>query len=84
LWRRFQFTQLTESAYDLALEPSAGVSFEDTQRAIDLIRRDLLAVLGSESRLQIRVVPEIASEQNGKFLDVRNHSATGDAVVASP
>ena len=75
LWRRFQFTQLGDAAYELLLDPSTDASSAIMARAIACIRRDLHTVLGTESSVNIQVTRQLPTEPSGKFLDVRNRTS---------
>lgn len=67
LIRRYQLVQETPYDYQLLLEPEADSSPGRLSEVSILLRRDLLALLGRESRLGIQLVESIPESPSGKF-----------------
>ena len=67
---KFQFVQSGDADYSLAMQMDAGFTAGDFEKFAALIRRDLVTVLGSGARLDIRRVDDIQPSESGKFLYV--------------
>lgn len=66
--RRFQIIQYAQDRVALALEKEPGALESVIGRAIEGIRRDLMAVFGAETSLQIDLVSHIPESDSGKFI----------------
>jgi len=70
--KRFQLNQLSQKSYELLLEIPEQEKSQIGDNVISNIRRDLLAVLGYEADIQVKIVNFIPESKSGKFLYVRN------------
>lgn len=70
--RKFQFVQLSHSAYELRIEVEDGIAEEHIKRNLGDIVRDLQAVLGMNSTIKVTRMREIPISESGKFLYTMN------------
>jgi phenylacetate-CoA ligase len=66
--RRFQLVQTSPVDYELRLEVEPDTPEQILADITNKIRRDLRAVFGSQSRIEIRQMKEIPASDSGKFL----------------
>ena len=79
--RRFQLVQESRTKYELKLVIEQGVLADQYDDVVGKIARDLIAVLGIDTKLDIVRVDDIPATASGKFLymvnRLRGHSDPG-------